>query len=111
MLCVRGWKPFWEAGYNSPLLVSSGLDRIQFRLHNLLHLPYPNQVGHDIALFLPVEDLLAIEIHFKTTVGTRGQGHGNITSIATKKLVRHPRGGRVMFSSDAIHDINKGFPF
>jgi hypothetical protein len=43
-------------------------------------------------------------------MGAGGERDGYIARKGTKKLVRHPRGGRVMFSSDTVHDVNENFP-
>ncbi len=88
------------------LLVSSGWDRVQLRLDHLLHFPNPNQVRHSVAFCLLVKNLLTIQIHFEPAIGAGGERDSGISAVAAEKLVRHPRGGRVIFSSDAVHDIH-----
>src|SRR5215831_12132184 len=100
----RGWR-------RSQWLVSSGWHSSEFLLNHLLQSPHYTQVWIDVAFFLPVENLLTIHIHFEPAIRTGGERDRNITTKGTKKLVRHPRGGRVMFSSDAVHDVYEYFPF
>ncbi len=88
------------------LLVSSGWDRVQLRLNHLLHFPNPDQVRHSIAFCLLIKNLLTIQIHFEPAIGAGGERDCGISAVAAEKLVRHPRGGRVIFSSDAVHDIH-----
>jgi hypothetical protein len=92
------------------LLVSGGWHSIEFLLNHFLQSPYHTQVWVDVAFFLPVENLLTIQIHFEPAIRTGGERDRNISAKGTKELVRHPRGGRVMFSSDAVHDVHKHFP-
>ena len=88
------------------MLVSGGWHSSEFLLDYLLQSPYHTQVWIDVAFFLPVEDLLTIQIHFKPAIRTGSEGNRYIARKGTKKLVRHPRGGRVMFSSDAVYNVN-----
>jgi len=99
----RGWR-------RSQLLVSGGWHSIEFLLDHLLQFPYHAQVWVDIAFFFPVKNLLTIQIHFEPAIGTGSERDRNISTKGTKKLVRHPRGGRVMFSSDAVYDVHENFP-
>jgi hypothetical protein len=92
------------------LLVSSGWHSSEFFLNYLLQSPHYTQVWVDVAFFLPVENLLTIHIHFEPAICTGGERDGDISTKGTKELVRHPRGGRVMFSSDAVHDVHENFP-
>ena len=92
------------------MLVSSGWHSIEFLLNHLLQSPYHTQVWIDVTFFLAVENLLTIQIHFEPAICTGGERDRNITTKSTKELVRHPRGGRVMFSSDAVHDVHENFP-
>jgi hypothetical protein len=92
------------------LLVSGGWHSSEFLLNHLLQSPYYTQVWIDIAFFLPVKNLLTIHIHFEPAVCAGGERDRDISTKSTKELVRHPRGGRVMFSSDAVHDIHENFP-
>jgi len=92
------------------LLVSSSRHSIELLLNYLLQSPYHTQVWVDVAFFLPIENLLTIEIHFEPAICAGGERDRNISAKGTKELVRHPRGGRVMFSSDAVHDIYEHFP-
>ena len=92
------------------LLVSGGWHSVQLRLDRLLHFPHPDQVGHGVALFLPVENLLTIQIHFEPGIRAGGERDRYISAKGTEELVRHPRGGRAMLSSDTVHDVNQGFP-
>jgi len=92
------------------LLVSGGWHSSEFFLNHLLQSPYYTQIWVDVAFFLAVENLLTIHIHFEPAIGAGGERNGDISTKGTKKLVRHPRGGRVMFSSDAVHDVHENFP-
>jgi hypothetical protein len=92
------------------LLVSSGWHSSEFLLNHLLQSPHYTQVWVDVAFFLPVENLLTIHIHFEPAIGAGGERNRNILIKGTKELVRHPRGGRVMSSSDAVHDVHENFP-
>src|SRR5262249_28703277 len=84
---------------------------VQLLLDELFQLPQPDQVGHcTVRLLLAVENLLAIQIHFKPAIRARGQGDRYITTESTEELVRHPRGGRVMFSTDTVQDVDQRFP-
>jgi hypothetical protein len=94
----------------SQQLVSGGWHSIEFLLNHLLQSPYHTQVWVDVTFFLAVENLLTIQIHFEPAIRTGGERDRNITTKSTKELVRHPRGGRVMFSSDAVHDVYENFP-
>ena len=100
----RGWRL-------SQLLVSSGWQSIQFLLDHFLQSPHYTQVWVDVAFFLPVENLLTIQIHFEPAIRAGGERDCNISTKGTKELIRHPRGGCVMFSSDAVHDVHENFPF
>ena len=93
------------------MLVSSGWHSIQFLLDHFLQSPHYTQVWVDVAFFLPVENLLTIQIHFEPAIRAGGERDRDISAKSTKELVRHPRGGRVMFSSDAVHDVYENFPF
>jgi hypothetical protein len=99
----RGWR-------RPQLLVSGGWHSIEFLLDHLLQFSYHAQVWVDIAFFLPVKNLLTIQIHFEPAICTGGERDRDISTKGTKKLVRHPRGGRVMFSSDAVHNVHEHFP-
>jgi len=99
------------AGRCSQLLVSSGWHSSELLLHYLLQSPHYTQVWVDVAFFLPVENLLTIQIHFEPAIRAGGERDRDISAKSTKELVRHPRGGRVMFSSDAVHDVYENFPF
>ncbi|SRR6266851_2812532 len=92
------------------MLVSGGWHSSELFLDHFLQSPHYTQVWVDVAFFLPVENLLTIHIHFEPAIRTGGERDRYIASKGTKKLVRHPRGGRVMFSSDAVHDVHKNFP-
>ena len=93
------------------MLVSSGWHSSELLLHYLLQSPHYTQVWVDVAFFLPVENLLTIHIHFEPAIRAGGERNRDISTKGTKELVRHPRGGRVMFSSDAVHDVYENFPF
>jgi hypothetical protein len=92
------------------LLVSGSWDSIQLRLDHFLQSPHHTQVWVDVAFFLPVENLLTIQVYFEPAIRAGGEGNRNISTKGTKELVRHPRGGRVMFSSDTVQDVNQNFP-
>ena len=97
-----------DAGDFLSSLVSGGWHSSEFLLDHLLQSPHYTQVWIDIAFFLPVKNLLTIHIHFEPAVCA--ERDRDISTKSTKELVRHPRGGRVMFSSDAVHDIHENFP-
>ena len=99
----RGWRL-------SQLLVSGGWHSSEFLLNHLLQSSHYTQVWIDVAFFLPVENLLTIHIYFEPAIRTGGERNRNISTKGTKKLVRHPRGGRVMFSSDTVHNVYENFP-
>ena len=92
------------------MLVSGGWHSGEFLLDHLLQSPHYTQVWVDVAFLLPVENLLTIHIHFEPAICAGGERNGDISTKGTKELVRHPRGGRVMFSSDAVHDVYENFP-
>ena len=97
--------------YAASLVSGSGLESIQLLLHHLFESPHHAQVWVNVTLFLPIENLLTIEVHLEPAIRARGDTHSNVTAKRTEKLVRHPRGGRVMFSRDAVNDIHESFPF
>jgi hypothetical protein len=92
------------------LVIGSSGNRIQLGLDHLFELANPTQLWKSVILFLLVEDLFPIQIHFKPAICPWGKRNSHIATKGTKKLVRHPRGGRVMLSSDTIHDIDESFP-
>ena len=84
---------------------------IQFFLNDLFHLSDPPQVRVDVPFFFPIENLFPVHVHFEAAIGTWGEGDGSISTKGAKELVRHPRGGSVMLSGDAVHNIQQHFPF
>ena len=92
------------------MLVSGGWHSSELLLDHLLQSPYDTQIWVDVAFFLAVENLLTIHIHFEPAIRTGGERNRDISRKGAKELVRHPRGGRVMFSSDAVHDVHENFP-
>ena len=93
------------------LLVRSGRHGFQLGLDNLFHFPDPTQVGVNVVLFLAVENLLSVQVHFKAAIRAGGERDRHIATKSPEELVRHPRGGRVMLSRDTVHDVYEGFPF
>ena len=91
-------------------LVSGSWHSVQLLLDDLLHSADQTQVGVDVALFLPVENLLTIQVNFEPAIRTGGEGNCGVSTKGSEELVRHPRGGRVMFSSDAVHNVHENFP-
>ena len=87
------------------MLVSGGWHSIELLPDHFLQSPYHTQVWVDVAFCLPVENLLTIHIHFEPAICTRGERDCDISTKGTKELVRHPRGGRVMFSTDTVQDV------
>jgi hypothetical protein len=77
----------------------------------LLHLPDAPKLGVNVTLFFLIEDLLTVQIDLKPAIFTRGDRDRSVTTISPEKLVRHPRGGRVMLSRDAVDNIQQYFPF
>jgi hypothetical protein len=61
-------------------------------------------------LFLPVKDLLAIQVNFESAIRARGEGNPYVWPKAAKEFVRQPRGGRVELSRHAVQDIYQHFP-
>jgi len=112
-MSVDNWDHQYGPSYRvtTSCLVSSGWHSIQLGLHDLFHLANPDQIRHRIAFFFPVKNLLTIEIHFEAAIGAGGEREGSVTTKRTEKLVRHPRGGRGMFSSHAVDDVYQHFPF
>lgn len=104
-------RPLGEERPSSALLVGCSRNSVELGLDDLFHLADSAQFRIDVAFFLTVENLLAVQIHFETTIGTWGQRNRNTAAVCPKELVRHPRGGRVMLSSDAVNDVNQCFPF
>ena len=90
---------------------SGGFQRIQLLLHRFFQLPQLEQVGHWLALFLhAVVDFLTVQTDFEPAICTRGQGDCYIITKGTEELVRHPRGGREMSSTDTVQDVYQRFP-
>jgi hypothetical protein len=87
-----------------------GDQRVQLGLDHLLQLPDSGQVGVLPALFLPVKNLLAIQVHFESAIRAGGERNPHIRPKAAKEFVRHPRGGRVELSRHAVQDIHQHFP-
>ena len=103
--------PLGEEQQSAALLVGCRRNSIQFGLDDLFHLADQAQVWIDVAFFLTVENFLAVQIHFKTTIGTWGQRNCNTPTVRPEELVRHPRGGCVMLSSDTVDNVDQRFPF
>jgi hypothetical protein len=108
--CPAG-KAQGSLGQAGALVTGASRDSLQLGLDDFLHVPHPFQLWEDVPFFDLVENLVAIEIHFKAAIGPRSERNRYITTKGTEEFVRHPRGGRVMFSSDAIHDVDERFPF
>jgi hypothetical protein len=99
-----------HVGSCAGLRLVRGDQRVQFGLDHLLQLPDSVQVGVFPFLRLPVKNLLAIQVHFKSAVRARGERNPYIWPKAAKEFVRQPRGGRVELSRHTVQDIHQYFP-
>ena len=81
------------------------LESLQLGVNELTHLPYPFQVGVDVAFALLVEDPLTIEEYFHDALSARGNCNGDICAIVPEKFIRHPRGDSVVLSTNAVGDL------
>lgn len=97
-------------GWNSAQLLVSGYERFQPGLDHSLQFPDHCEVGVDVPLFLPVEDLLPIQVNFEAAIRPRGEGNGSFWTKSSEKFVGHPRGRGVVLSSDAVQNVHKHFP-
>ena len=78
---------------------------------NLSHFPYPLQIGEHVVFALLIVDSLAIHEHFHDALPSRRDGHGNVRAKVSEKLIRHPRGGTEVLSTNAVSDLYLDFPF
>ena len=87
------------------------LESLQLGIDELTHLPYPFQIGVDVAFALLVEDPLTIEEHFHDALAPRGNSNGSVRTVSSEKLIRHPRGGSEVLSRDAVGDFQLDLSF
>ena len=88
------------------LIVGRGrLEKLQLGVDELTHLPYPFQVGVDVAFALLIEDPLTIEEHFHDALSAGGDSNGNVRAVVPEKFIRHPRGDSVVLSTNAVGDL------
>ena len=81
------------------------LESLQLGIDELTHLPYPFQVGVDVAFALLIEDPLTIEEHFHDALSAGGDSNGNVRAVVPEKFIRHPRGDSVVLSTNAVGDL------
>ena len=81
------------------------LESLQLGIDELTHLPYPFQIGVDVAFALLVEDPLTIEEYFHDALAAGGDCNGDICAIVPEKFIRHPRGDSVVLSTNAVGDL------
>ena len=81
------------------------LESLQLGIDELTHLPYPFQVGVDVAFTLLVEDPLTIEEHFHDALSAGGDRDSNVFAIVPEKFIRHPRGDSVVLSTNAVGNL------
>ena len=82
----------------------------QFLVDNQAHLPDPRQV-RIYTFSLLVEDPLPVGEDFHDALPPGRDGYCNVRSIVPEKLVRHPRGGSEVLSTNAVGDLYLDFPF
>ena len=88
------------------LIVGRGrLEEFQLGVDELTHLPYPFQVGVDVAFTLLIEDPLTIEEHFHDALSAGGDRDSNVFAIVPEKFIRHPRGDSVVLSTNAVGNL------
>ncbi len=97
MVCL-----YWEEGL---VVGRCRLESLQLGVDDLTHLPYPLEVGIDIALALLVEDPLTIEEHFHDALSAGGDSNRNVFAVVPEKFVRHPRGDSVVLSTYAVSNL------
>ena len=95
---------------SASLLVGSD-QRVQLRLDHTPQFPDHCQIRVDVAFFLPVENLIAVQVDFESTVCARSQGNRDVWPKCSKEFVGHPRGRGVMLSRDAVHNVYEDLPF
>ena len=102
---------FWHIRVirSSLLVVGVGWDRVQLCLNLPFHLPDPGQVWINLSLFQPVKNLLPVHIDFHPAVSTGGNRDSYIAAEGPEELVRHPRGGCVVLSRNAVNDLHMSF--
>ena len=106
------WAPVAEATGVIKLIVSG--DRLQAGNplgDDFLHLADPGQIGVRITFGLLVEDLLAIHKYFHDALAARGNGYRRIRAVGSEEFIRHPRGGSVVLSRNAVRNLYLNFPF
>ena len=81
------------------------LESLQLGIDELTHLPYPFQIGVDVAFALLVEDPLTIEEYFHDALAAGGDCNGDICAVVPEKFIRHPRGDSVVLSTNAVGDL------
>jgi hypothetical protein len=84
--------------------------RVQLGLDHLLQFPDPCKVGVFTSLFLPVKDLLTIQVNLESAIRAGGERNPYVWPKASKEFVRQPRGGRVELSRHAVQDIYEHLP-
>lgn len=81
------------------------LESLQLGIDELTHLPYPFQIGVDVAFALLVEDPLTIEEHFHDALSAGGNRDSNVRAVVPEKFIRHPRGDSVVLSTNAVGNL------
>jgi len=85
--------------------------RIDLGFDHRFQLPDHREIRINVASFLPIPNLLAIEVDFKPTIRPRSQGDCNVAAEGPEEFVGHPRGRGVMLSRDAVQDVYDHLPF
>jgi hypothetical protein len=105
---AEGLKGSWRMRQARPLVGSD--QRVQLSLNHVLQLPHNAQIRVNVSGFLPVPDLLTVQVHFEPAVRARSQGDPDVTTEGPEEFVGHPRGRGVMLSRNAVQDIHENFP-
>jgi hypothetical protein len=66
---AEGLKGAWRKHSAQPLIGSD--QRVQLSLNHVLQLPHNAQIRVNVSGFLPVPDLLTVQVHFEPAVGAR----------------------------------------
>ena len=82
----------------------------QLLVDNLPHLSDSRQV-RVYTLSLLVEDPLSVHEDFHDSLSPGRDGYCCVWSIVPEKLVRHPRGGSEVLSTNAVSDLYLDFAF
>ncbi len=87
------------------------LQILDFLSNKLQHGTNPLQIGECIVLAFLVEYPLSVHKDLHDGLASRGDRYRSIGSEVPEKLIRHPRGGTEVLSTDAVGDLNLDFAF